>query len=168
MKTKTTLQIIGVLGAGVLAYRLANNFSEAAGNATEKVIQVAKKVVTEDLNPVSDKNIVYAVANTAGSVVTGDADFSLGVKIWEWLNPGKVAAEKAAIAPTALKVADTKANNITAASSWEQWFPDIELVTDPAAGFSAFGSGLFGGNLSPEENSSRMKTNFLLSEKSSY
>lgn len=50
---------------------------------------VVKKAVTEDLNPASDKNLAYSAVNAVGGAITGDADWSLGSAIYDWLHPGQ-------------------------------------------------------------------------------
>lgn len=54
MKNETVLQVAGVVAAGVVAYLLVSRTIAAGG----KVVEGAKKVLTEDLNPASGKNIV--------------------------------------------------------------------------------------------------------------
>ena len=54
-----------------------------------------KKLLTEKLNPASTNNVVYNdIIGGAGRAVTGDEHWSLGVQLWEWLNPDAVEAEK--------------------------------------------------------------------------
>lgn len=53
----------------------------------------------EVLNPASDKNFAYSAVNAVGGAVTGDKDFSLGARVWELLNPGAVARERAMLEP---------------------------------------------------------------------
>lgn len=65
---------LGVVGAYLL-YRLATGGFAAA-----------KKVVTEDLNPVSDKNLAYRATNAVTQAATGDKDTSLGSKVYDWFN----------------------------------------------------------------------------------
>ncbi len=43
----------------------------------------AKKVISEDLNPVSDKNIAYTAVNKMGSVLAEDENFTLGGWIYD-------------------------------------------------------------------------------------
>jgi hypothetical protein len=60
----------------------------------EKIAQGLEDAA-DKVNPTSDKNIAYEAVNAIGDIVEDgnkDGDFSLGVKIWEWLNPGKVEA----------------------------------------------------------------------------
>lgn len=87
---------VGAVVAGFLAWRvyhLASKAVDAGAAAGAAVAAAAKKVVTEDLNPVSDKNVAYTASNYIGSQVTGDTSFNLGSRIFEWLNPAAVAAE---------------------------------------------------------------------------
>jgi hypothetical protein len=52
-----------------------------------------RKTIVESVNPLSRNNVAYKSVNAVGEVLTGDDDFSLGVKIWEWMNPQAMARE---------------------------------------------------------------------------
>lgn len=52
------------------------------------------------VNPIDDRNLAYSGVNAIGESVTGDKDFSLGVWLWEKLNPGAVAKENDLLAGT--------------------------------------------------------------------
>lgn len=54
MKNKTALQAAGIVAAGVVAYLVISRTMAAGGN----VVKAAEKIIKEDLNPASDKNIV--------------------------------------------------------------------------------------------------------------
>jgi hypothetical protein len=53
------------------------------------------------VNPLNQDNVFHVGVNAAGAAVTGDRDFSLGSRIWEWWNPERVEAERRAIGATA-------------------------------------------------------------------
>lgn len=52
------------------------------------------------VNPLDQDNVFYTGVNAVGAKVTG-GEFSLGAAIYEWWNPDRVAAERAAIGATA-------------------------------------------------------------------
>ncbi len=54
--------------------------------------QGGQKLITQTLNPASPDNVVY-------QTVSAPFDGSLGARLWEWFNPGAVAAEQQAINP---------------------------------------------------------------------
>lgn len=57
----------------------------------------AGQVAATKLNPLSPENIAYSSANALGAAVSGDEKFNLGSRLWEWLHPGQVEAEKRAV-----------------------------------------------------------------------
>lgn len=71
---------------------------------TVGAIWLSKKAVAgvasvgEAINPVSDQNIAYKAVNAVTGAITGDSSTPVGVKLWEWFNPGAVAAENAVTA----------------------------------------------------------------------
>ena len=72
----------------------------AAAVAGYLVWKFGKKLVTEELNPLSDRNVVYDnVIGGVGRTVSGNEHWSLGVQVWEWLNPGAVQAERDLLKP---------------------------------------------------------------------
>jgi hypothetical protein len=72
----STKLVIGVSVGVAAAYLI----SRAAGNVTE----LAKDLVTEKLNPVSDQNIIYdGVVGGVGRVISGDEHWSLGGWIYD-------------------------------------------------------------------------------------
>lgn len=71
---KTIVLLGGVALAGFLAYQIYTK---------------GKTVVTETLNPASDKNVVNQGVNSAVQAVTGDENATLGTKIYDWLNPNE-------------------------------------------------------------------------------
>lgn len=87
MKAIDVLKIVGIIGAGVVAYKFASALKQAGGDVAVAV----KKVVTEDLNPVSDKNLAYTAVNSVGSSLTGDSSFSLGSWIYDKLHTDPLA-----------------------------------------------------------------------------
>ena len=63
-----------VIGAGALAMYLLYRF-------------VTSRLVTEDLNPASHKNIASRASDSIVETVTGEKGATLGNKIYDWLNP---------------------------------------------------------------------------------
>lgn len=63
------------------------------------VAYVAKFGVPKAFNPTSSENLAYQGANSIGAAIAGERpeDFSLGARIWEWLNPSAVEAERRAV-----------------------------------------------------------------------
>ena len=47
-----------------------------------KGTQVVKSTIAEDLNPASDKNIIYRGVNALGQAVTGDDSWALGTSLY--------------------------------------------------------------------------------------
>lgn len=84
MKGKDIAYIVGILGAGFVAfriYKIASSGVDAGAKVGEAVLQGVKKVVTEDLNPVSDKNVVYSAVTSVVTNATGEEN-SLGTWIY--------------------------------------------------------------------------------------
>lgn len=69
MKTLDAIKIGGIVFAGVAAYLVVTRTVKAGGD----VVEGAKKVIKEDLNPASDKNVVYV--NTPEPVKRAVGDF---------------------------------------------------------------------------------------------
>ena len=69
MKTMETVKIAGSVVAGVAAYLVVTRIFKTGG----KVADAVKQVVTKDLNPVSDENVVYK--NLPETVQTKVGDF---------------------------------------------------------------------------------------------
>lgn len=91
---KALVLLGGVAVAGFLAYKLYTT---------------GKTVVTETLNPASEKNAVNQAVNSVVQDVTGDPTATLGTKIYDWLNPNeakKLGLEKPAV-PAAADTAKT-------------------------------------------------------------
>ena len=141
MQTSTVLKVAAVAGAGYVGWRIVATVRDkvAAGTAVAgAVLESAKEILTTDLNPASDKNVVYRAVNAVGGTVSGDEDFSLGSKLWEVFNPDKVAKENALTAPTpAAAVAptatvSTQAPKSGASSLWD-WFPTYHAVQQMAS-----------------------------------
>ena len=53
-------KIGAVILGGIVIYKTYKTVSGSVGTAAEKVSNAAKKIVTEDMNPASDKNIIYS------------------------------------------------------------------------------------------------------------
>lgn len=77
-----------VLAVVVVGFKLKKSVSAMAENA-EQVIGTAKKVVTEDINPVSDKNFINKSFNSTMAAVTGNdyEGFSFGIWLADKLHP---------------------------------------------------------------------------------
>jgi hypothetical protein len=56
-----------------------------------------RQVVTQGLNPLSDRNYAYGGVNAVGAAVSGNPSFSLGSWLFEVMNPGAVQAERDAL-----------------------------------------------------------------------
>lgn len=84
----------------VLSDRQFVAIAAVAAVAGYVVWKFGKKLITEELNPLSDQNVVYDnVIGGVGRAVSGDEHWSLGVQLWEWLNPDAVAAEQGTVKP---------------------------------------------------------------------
>ena len=79
------------VGAFVAIRRAADNLSGSLPGIINSAQAIGNAV-----NPTSPENLAYRGASAAVSLATGD-DVPLGVKIWEWINPGTVKAENVAI-----------------------------------------------------------------------
>lgn len=85
-----TLGLAAAAGVGiVLAWKLTQ-----AGRVVADAVQAGA------IDPTSTNNLAYRGVNAVGGVVADDPNFSLGATIFEWFNPGAVAAEKAATGKT--------------------------------------------------------------------
>lgn len=76
----------------------------------------------DSVDPTSDRNAAYKGVNAAGAAITGNKDFSLGVWLYEILNPGKVRAE-----------AQVTALSPTPPAPVSQKKPAVVVATKPAA-----------------------------------
>lgn len=88
---------IGIIGAvvGASVWMLKRQASAVGKSAGE-----AASAIGNAINPTSDTNIFYQAASGLGNAASSDGqNKSLGVRAWEILNPGAVAAENAAMAP---------------------------------------------------------------------
>lgn len=104
MKAETVLgfaKLAAAVGAGVIVVKIGFDAKKKidagmkAGEALAKAAgEAVEKVVTKDLNPVSRENIAYRGVNHVAQAVTNDPSWNLGTKLWEALNPSKVAAEQ--------------------------------------------------------------------------
>lgn len=74
---------IGIGGALLLyvGYRLVKGAASAAVTAVADAAPL--------VNPVDRRNLAYSGVNAVGSAVTGEGDFSLGSKIYDWLHPNE-------------------------------------------------------------------------------
>lgn len=80
LNTDTAKGIAILAGTGLVLF-VAYKLYKGAGD----LVDTAKKVVTEDLNPASDKNIVYSAFNTTNE--KGEVTESLGTRIYNWFHP---------------------------------------------------------------------------------
>ena len=129
MKNTTALQAAGIVAAGVVAYLVISRTMKAGGDAVKAV----KQVIAEDLNPTSDKNLAYRAATALGNSVSTDGqDKSLGARIWEWANPGKVAQENAALGGNTAHVSNTKLQAAALVGAYSQGGPSTGVYALPA------------------------------------
>lgn len=54
-----------------------------------KTAAAAKTLVTETLNPASDKNAAYGAANAVTQAISGDPNATVGTKLWDVFNRDK-------------------------------------------------------------------------------
>lgn len=73
---KAVAILAGLAVAGFVAYKLYKGVAVVG--------EAAKEIVTEKLNPVSDKNIAYNGVNSILQTLTGDQNATLGGKIYDW------------------------------------------------------------------------------------
>jgi len=88
MTGKDILYIGATLAGGFVAfkiYRAASSAVAAGASVGNAIVSGAKSVVTEDLNPMSPKNIVYSGTSKVVSAVTG-RDESLGTWLYGIFN----------------------------------------------------------------------------------
>jgi hypothetical protein len=146
---------VAVVGAGVVAYKLYKGAEKlVAGGAKvgDAVIATVKKTVAEDLNPASDKNLVYSGINHVAQVATDDPNWNLGGRLWEFWNRDKVAKERALTAPVSAADASNVARQVEMMELAQDNFrrSEISAENDAARGV--------------EEQMSRSKNAFRLSE----
>jgi hypothetical protein len=88
----TQLAIVVGIGAIAAAYLITKGTkaaAEVAGNVAHAV------------NPLNRENVFYkGVSGVVDAVASDGQSIPLGVRIWEWFNPEKVASEKAMLAPS--------------------------------------------------------------------
>jgi hypothetical protein len=85
---------LGVIVGGFLLWRASQVAARVAGTAVDAAGAAAQAV-----NPLNNENVFASGVNAVGGAVTGTDDWSLGVAIWEWWNPEKVAAEREVTKP---------------------------------------------------------------------
>jgi hypothetical protein len=61
------------------------------------------------INPTNPDNVFYGGVNAVGQSVTGQADWSLGTSIYNWLHPNELA--ELGLTPRAAKTTDTITGN---------------------------------------------------------
>ncbi len=83
--TVAVLAAVGVVAAVLLARKAAS----AGGDVVNSVL--------DSINPTSDQNVFYQGANSVVKTITGEADKTLGVWLWEIFNRDAVNAENAAL-----------------------------------------------------------------------
>ncbi|HYC45381.1 MAG TPA: hypothetical protein VED01_07815 [Burkholderiales bacterium] len=82
LDAKTLVIVIAAGAAAYLGLRYGRQAVSAASSALEAI------------NPASSNNLAYRGANSIVQTVTNDPYATLGTKVWEWMNPASVAAEK--------------------------------------------------------------------------
>jgi hypothetical protein len=91
----TGLAYLAALGVGAfVVYRVVTRGPAAVGDAVAAVGGAAGRAVNL-INPANPENIFALTANSAVRAVTAEPDATLGTKLWEWLHPDQVAAERA-------------------------------------------------------------------------
>lgn len=83
--------VVGVVWIGRRAAGSVGDAVDAARQAAGEVLDAVGTAVAP-INPASDENLAYRAANAVASSAAG-RDTTVGVRIWEWLNPDKVAEE---------------------------------------------------------------------------
>lgn len=71
MNAKGITVLIGVAVAAFIAY---------------EIYKGGKTLITQTLNPASDKNAAYSGINALGAAVTGNSNFSLGSAAFDWFH----------------------------------------------------------------------------------
>lgn len=94
------ITIVGIGLGAVLAW-------QAIKGATAAVDAAGEAIKGGAINPGSANNLAYRGANAIGAAASGDESWSLGAKLFEWLNPGAVAAERAVTSSTPARAAGT-------------------------------------------------------------
>lgn len=126
----TSTQVTMGLGlvAVIAVYWVGYRTLKAAGNAAESLVDVVSTGV-QQINPLNPNNGFYTGASAVGDAIASDGRRApLGVRIWEWMNPDKVAAENALTGPVQKKSISEPAtwtpSSYGASGSWD---------ADPAA-----------------------------------
>lgn len=156
MKVETVLKYSALIGVAFVATKFALKVAEGVKAGKEvlgAVTDTLVKTVTEDLNPASDKNVVYSAVNAAGRQITSDPSFNLGGSLWEFWN-GKEFARKAGLAPDSSDTANTS-KQIEQMEKAQDDFRRAEIKAENTEAAKAAAT---------EEQMSRSKTNFRLSE----
>jgi len=76
LNTKGGAVAIGVVGVLLIGYIIKNQAAKA--------IPEAAKTIGEAVNPISDENIFYTGVNAIGGYVSGEENWKLGHKIYDW------------------------------------------------------------------------------------
>jgi hypothetical protein len=88
----TNAHKLGLLAAGVVvAVIVARKAAESVGGGAAAVL--------DSMNPFSANNFAYRGANALGATLSGDPAFNLGSSLFDVLNPGALAAERAVFSP---------------------------------------------------------------------
>lgn len=97
VQAQTVIVVAAVAAVALLVYK----GTQAAGEALDTLTGAGATLV-DAINPVNDKNVFYVGAGAIVDKMAGDgSDRPLGVRLWEWLNPGAMEAEKRALDPIA-------------------------------------------------------------------
>lgn len=104
MKAMDIAKIAAVVAGAFVTYKFFQKVKDVGGN----VAAAGKKFVAEDLNPASDKNLVYSGVNAVGAKVTGDDSFSLGGWLYEKFNDDPLASQPSNVTKQAEQIAIKK------------------------------------------------------------
>ena len=72
-------------------------------------------------NLTSPNNLAYSGVNAIGASMTGDKDWSLGVKIYEWTHPAAMEMEAQITKPVPIKPVPSRS---LPADAWSPWNPN--------------------------------------------
>ncbi len=76
LNTKGGAVAVGVVGILIIGYIVKKQ--------AETAIPEAAKAVGQAINPINEDNIFHAGVNAIGGYVSGEENWSLGAKIYDW------------------------------------------------------------------------------------
>ena len=76
LNTKGGAVAVGVVGILIIGYIVKKQAEEA--------IPEAAKAVGQAVNPINDENIFYTGVNAIGGYISGEDNWKLGAKIYDW------------------------------------------------------------------------------------